>query len=291
MLKKSSYLFSLFIVFSLSLEGKSLLYEVSSKISTVYILGSIHLAKPELYPLDKEIIKAYESSEVLVLELDPSSTESIQTIEDSIIRLGRYPLGKRLDTELTSKTYKRLKEYLSKTNVSLDVMKQLRPWVVMLQLSMIEMTRLGYSAELGIDQYFLQRAKEENKTVLELESAQAQMSLLAKDDKAFQDKLLFYTLESMDEMEPMLNDMFINWRKGNAEAFDKIMSKPLEDDPSLEGIYDDIITKRNYAMTKRIEGFLETKKDYFVVVGSGHVVGKEGIVSLLKGRGHKVIQH
>lgn len=291
MLKKASYFFSLLIVFSLSLEGKSLLYKVSSKISTVYILGSIHLAKPELYPLDKEIIKAYENSEVLVLELDPSSIESMKTIEDSIIRLGRYPTGKSLETELTLKTYKRLEQYVYKTNVSLDILQQMRPWVVMLQLSMTEMIRLGYSPDLGIDQFFLKKAKKENKTVLELESAQAQMALLAKDDKEFQDKLLFYTLESMHEMEPMLNDMFINWKKGNAEAFDKIMSKPLDDDPSLIDIYDDIITKRNYTMTKRIEGFLKTHKDYFVVVGSGHVIGKEGIVALLKNRGYKVTQH
>jgi uncharacterized protein YbaP (TraB family) len=95
----------------------------------------------------------------------------------------------------------------------------------------------------------------------------------------------------MDELEPVLNDMFRHWQKGNADAFDKIMSKPLEEDPSLGNIYDDLITKRNYAMTKRIEGFLKTKKDYFVVVGSGHVIGDEGIVALLKKRAYTVTQH
>jgi len=290
MLKKYSYLFSLFLILSLSLEAKSLLYKVSSKNSTVYILGSIHLAKPELYPLDKEITKAYTNSEVLVVELDPSSTESMATIQETMLSLGLYPPGKSLKTELSAKTYKALDEYMSKIGMPVSSVESMKPWVVMLQLTVTEMIRLGYSPDLGVDKHFLDLAKAEGKNVISLETAQEQMSLLAKDDKQFQDKLLLYTLESMQEMEPMLDEMFMHWQKGDALAFDKIMSMPLETDPSLNEIYDDLIIQRNYKMTRKIEEFLKTKKNYFVVVGSGHVVGKEGIVNLLKRKGYKPTQ-
>jgi len=291
MLKKYGYFLSLFLLFSLHLEAKSLLYKVSSRTSTVYVLGSIHLAKPELYPLDKEITKAYKRSDVLVLELDPTSTESAVTIQNTMMRSGIYPAGQSLQSELSPKTYQTLKAYMKKLNMPMQNIQQMKPWVVMLQLSVMEMVRLGYSPELGIDQHFLLMAKQEAKPVLELETAEQQMALLAKEDQGFQDRLLFYTLESMHEMEPMLNKMFKNWKNGNAEAFDKIMSKPLEEDPSLGDIYDNLITKRNYKMTNKIERFLQTNKNYFVVVGSGHVIGKEGIVALLKKKGHRVTQH
>lgn len=290
MIKKYGYLLSLFLIFSLHLEAKSLLYKVSSEGSTVYILGSIHLAKPELYPLAKEIESAYTRSDVLVLELDPSSPESVQSIQGTMMRAGIYPPGHSLKSELSAYTYNLLQQYAHKAQIQTAVLEQMRPWVVMLQLSVMEMMRLGYSPELGIDQHFLKRYKEDGKELYELETAQEQMALLSKDDKKFQDMLLRYTLESMHEMEPMLEEMFQGWKRGDDKAFDRIMTMSLKSDPALDAIYDALITKRNYKMTEQINDFLKTKKDYFVVVGAGHVVGEEGIVALLKRQGYTPVQ-
>ncbi len=291
MLKRYGYIFSLLLVFSLHLDAKSLLYKLSANGSTIYIMGSIHLAKPELYPLDHKITQAYNKSEFLVVEVDPSSQESIQAMQDTMIRSGIYTKHKNLKTELSKKTYKILKRYLDKTGMPLEQIEKMKPWVVMLQVTIAEMMRLGYLPELGIDKHFLDKAKTNNKKIIELETAQQQMALLSKDDKAFQDKLLLYTLESMSELEPMLDEMFNAWKKGDTNAFENIMTLPLKTDTSLNDVYADLITKRNYQMAERIEDFIRSKKDCFVVVGSGHVVGKEGIVSILRERGYQLIQN
>jgi len=291
MLKQLSYIFSLVIIFTFSLEAKSLLYKVNSKEATVYILGSIHLAKPELYPLNQEITTAYEKSEVLVVELDPNSEESVQQMQEAMMSLGAYKGDKTLQSELNPRTYKALVEYTKKAQLPLEKMQKMRPWIVMLQLSISEMVRLGYSPELGIDQHFLALAKADKKEIIALETAKEQMALLSKEDKRFQDELLFYTLESMQELEPMLEAMYAGWKSGDEKAFEKIMIAPLNKDPSLVKMYDELITKRNYAMTKKIKGFLKTNKSYFVVVGSGHVIGKEGIVNLLRKSAYRVTQY
>lgn len=290
MFKHYGYIFSLLLIFSLHLDAKSLLYKLSANGSTVYIMGSIHLAKPELYPLDRKITQAYNNSEFLVVEVDPSSQASIVAMQDTMISSGIYPRGKSLETELSTKTYKALKVYAEKTGIPLEQLEKMKPWVVMLQVTITEMMRLGYLPELGIDKHFLDKAKLNNKTIIELETAQEQMELLSKDDKTFQDKLLRYTLESMSELEPMLDEMFNAWKKGDTKAFNKIMSLPLKADASLKDIYADLITKRNYQMTEKIENFIRNKKDCFVVVGSGHVVGREGIVALLRKRGYQLTQ-
>ncbi len=214
MLKLLSYIFSLLILFTFSVEAKSLLYKVSSKSSSVYILGSIHLAKPELYPLNKEISLAYKASDMLVVEVNPSSKESTQTMQSAMLNLGLYKEGQTLETQLSAKTYKSLKSYTNKLGIPLEKMQMMRPWVVMIQLTVTEMMRLGYLPELGIDQHFLNLAVQDKKEILELETAQEQMNLLSKEDKEFQDKLLFYTLESMQDLEPMLDDMYRGWKKG-----------------------------------------------------------------------------
>jgi uncharacterized protein YbaP (TraB family) len=290
MFKNLSYIFSLLLILTSCVEAKSLLYKVKSKTSTVYILGSIHLAKPELYPLAEEIEKAYTESDALVLELDPMSAESMQGIQEAMQKDGQYAPGKTLKSELSSKTYAALEAYASKSAFPLQQMQNLKPWVITLQLSIAEMMRLGYSPDLGIDMHFLHKAKAEQKPILELENAQDQMALLSKDDKGFQNDLLFYTLESMHELEPMLEKMFTSWTEGKAEAFDEIMIMPIEENKHLQKIYDVIITERNHTMSKKIEGFLQTDSRYFVVVGAGHVVGDEGIISLLKQKGFKPIQ-
>ena len=279
------------LLFSPLLNAKSILYKVTSLTNTVYILGSIHLAKPELYPLKKPIEEAYNKSEVLVVELDPNSQHSMQVIQNSMMTLGMYGPGKSLKSELTPQTYKLLSDYLKTTGLSLDIMQPMRPWTVMLQISIMEMIRLGYDPSLGVDQHFLQKAAHDDKSVLEIESAEEQMSLLSKDDKQFQDLLLRYTIEEMHEMEPLLNKMFKSWKEGDAKGLASVVDSSLVVDPRLIEIYEVLITKRNYTMTKKIQSYLKTKKNYFVVVGAGHVVGDEGIVNLLKKRGFKVTQY
>ncbi|MEN8147061.1 MAG: TraB/GumN family protein [Campylobacterota bacterium] len=282
---------SLFFLLSLSLlEAKSLLYKVSSESSTVYILGSIHLAKQELYPLDKTIRQAYNDSDVLVVELDAESQESARVMQKTMVQLGMYQNGKSLKTELTPETYTQLQAYTAKAGVSLQTLEQMRPWVVTLQLSVMEMMRLGYLPELGIDKHFIERAKRDKKSILALESIEEQMALLSRDDKAYQDKLLRYTLESMGEMEPMLNTLFVSWKNGDAQAIEKMFLLSMQDDVNLNEVYEALITERNHKMTKKIEAYLKTDKDYFVVVGAGHVVGKEGIVDLLEKRGYRLSQ-
>ena len=278
------------LLLTLSLDAKSILYKAESSTATVYILGSIHLAKPELYPLKKPIEEAYKKSDILVVELDPQSPHTMQVIQQSMFKEGLYPPGKTLKSELTPRTYILLKKYLLKIGLSLEIMQPMRPWSVMLQLSVMEMMRLGYSPELGIDLHFLNKAKRDKKKVLELETAEEQMALLSKDDKVFQDLLLRYTLEEMHQMEPLLNKMFSSWKAGDAKTLAEVVDSSLVADKRLEGIYEALITKRNYKMAKKVQHYLKTNKNYFVIVGSGHVVGREGIVDLLRQRGYKVEQ-
>ena len=45
---------------------------------------------------------------------------------------------------------------------------------------------------------------------------------------------------------------------------------------------------RNRKMKEKIKNYLKGDKDYFVVVGAGHLIGDKGIVALLQGEGYTV---
>ena len=288
MLFRFILLFSL-LSFSL-LNAKSILYKVTSNSNNVYVLGSLHLAKPELYPLDKAIENAYNESDFLVVEINAQTPESADSMQLAMLNHGIFQNSKSLKTELSPQTYKQLQLYATKTGIPLQMLEQMRPWVVMLQLSIVEMLRLGYSPELGIDKHFVDKAYQDNKSILSLETIEEQISLLSKDDKDYQDNLLRYTIESMNDLDPMLDSLFISWQKGDAQSIEKIFLQTMQDDKNLDVIYDELITKRNNTMTKKILNYLKEDKNYFVVVGAGHVVGQGGIINLLKKHGYKVSQ-
>ena len=57
-----------------SADSKSFLWKVQSKTNTVYLLGSIHLFKKELYPLNRKIEEAFDQSELLAVEANITDT-------------------------------------------------------------------------------------------------------------------------------------------------------------------------------------------------------------------------
>lgn len=61
-------------------------------------------------------------------------------------------------------------------------------------------------------------------------------------------------------------------------------------DKKMNSIYEKLIYERNRNMVSKIEEFLRTKETYFVVVGAGHLVGKKGIIEMLRGKGYPVEQ-
>jgi len=64
-----------FAIYESGRYSKGAFWKVSDENNTVYLLGSIHIADATLYPLSKEILNAYEKSDVLVVEADISKQE------------------------------------------------------------------------------------------------------------------------------------------------------------------------------------------------------------------------
>ena len=60
-----------------SAEKKNFLWKVRSDTGTVYILGSIHFMKKEIYPLDKKIEDAFDKSDVLSVEANVNDISQI----------------------------------------------------------------------------------------------------------------------------------------------------------------------------------------------------------------------
>jgi len=269
---------------SLAQAGNCFLWELRSATAKVYLLGSVHMMKPEHYPLDSCIDRAYDDSDTLVVEINPAAQDARQ-IAQMMQQKGLYPAGQSVGSELSEKTLGILEQYLTTQNIPLQQVQQLRPWYLGLTLTLQRAIALGYRADLGVDLYLVSKAAGV-KPVLELETMAGQLAALSGDSPWQQDFALRMALEEMTTLDQQLGELVAAWQAGDAAQIERIMREPADEYPALEEQFQRLVIQRNQAMAEKIDGFLQGKGHYLVVVGAGHVGGRQGVLSLLKQKGY-----
>ncbi|MCK4912388.1 MAG: TraB/GumN family protein [Candidatus Omnitrophica bacterium] len=268
-------------------EGNVFLWKAKSEKNIVYILGSIHLARPSLYPLDKRIEDAFSNSNTLVVEVNLEDFDQA-LLQQMFIERGMYSDGSTIRDHLSEETFKLVVDKMGNLGLGFAQMVIFKPWFLSITLATTELLRLGFDPEYGIDKHFLKKAK--NKKILELESLEYQLNLFDGFSDEQQDLLLFSTLLDLSVMEKDMDGMVKAWVNGNAAKLEEILMQGLDEHPEILPIVNKIFYERNENMTVKIENYLDTNDTYFVVVGAGHLVGEKGIIQLLNKKGYSVQQ-
>jgi uncharacterized protein YbaP (TraB family) len=260
--------------------GIGFLWQVQGE-KPLYLLGSIHLAEPGLYPLDPALQRAFEASDVLVVEADVTGPAGERAARLFMER-GMLPAGESLEQRLPAKTLERLKS----RGVDLGTLGFMRPWALALVLQSNELARLGYDPDLGVDVHFLRLAHARGMKVEELEGLEAQYDLFADMDPPEEEAFLVQTLDELDAVGSIGKEIIGAWRSGDAQALERVIFSELGDDPLAKRIHERIFLERNRTMAAKIERYLKNGRAAFVIVGAGHVVGEQGLVALLKQKGY-----
>lgn len=252
------------------------LWQINSNTSTVFLLGSIHVAKPDFYPLNNSIEQSYKKSNALVVEVNINNIDM-----NSMMKRVLLPGRETLESKLSKNTYEKLKKLFEKNNFPETMYYKFKPWFAVMMITMMDVKNSGYDQNLGIDKYFLDKAKKDRKKIIELESADKQFDIFDNDLKNFQDEFVKYTLEDSDNTIEMIDSLASYWKLGKIKKMNNLINQPIAEDSSFAIINDVLINKRNKKMADKIVDFLKTDKKYFVVVGAGHLIGNAGIVKLL----------
>lgn len=266
---------------------KSFIWEVKSDTTTVYVHGSIHFAKPEMYPLPKSIENGFDQSENLVVELNPVTLDK-QKMLKLMKKKGMYGANKTIRDDLTNEVFQILNDHLKKNGIPFENIQKMRPGLLAITLSTAQIMKMGFLPQFGIDMYFAIKATQGGKNIIELETMEQQLDLLL--DMPDENLYLKYTLQDLDNAEKLFNKIVMLWQSGDAEKMNGIILEPYEDDPELQLILDELFFARNNKMTEKIKSFLQTDQKYFVVVGAGHLVGRKGIINQLINENYKVKQ-
>lgn len=254
----------------------------------LYLAGSIHVLKPSLYPLPRQLTDAFDAADFLVLEVNiaelPPQQMQQRTLQYALLP-GQQTLGNVVPQGLMSRLQSALADY----GMTIAMVERAKPAFVMNQIVVARLMALGYLPDSGVENHFLGQRTDQQ--ILELESLDEQLALLFDQPMATQLELLDETLEVADEIEPLLADMLTAWLAGDDAKFLASFKAQSGDSPESRAFTRQLLEERNHTMAAGIRELLATAEPdgppqtYFVLVGAAHLVGEEGIVPLLAGQG------
>lgn len=267
---------------------KHFLWKVRSKTATAFLFGSVHVAQPDIYPLPKTIEESFDKSAVLAVEADPGQAAD-PSLQQQMLLSAMYPGDDTLRQHLSQNTWELATREMEKLGLPIGQFGKFKPWFLAMTIEIVEFGRLGYDPANGLDVYFAGKARG-TKRLVELESFDYQMKLLDGFSDREQELFLLYTLKDVDGLDRGIGDLMRAWRTGDAKAMETLVMKTLHDAPETRPIYDKLFFARNREMASKVEQLLRLNETAFVVVGAAHLVGREGVVELLRKKGYTVEQ-
>lgn len=258
------------------------MWQVTDGRGTVYLLGSIHILRPEVYPLDDAIYAAFDASEVAAFELH---LDSVQAAAPQMLALGMFQDGRTLAGVLPPDLHTELEQHLQSLGVPAQAVAGMEPWLAALTVSALTMQRAGFETAQGVDRHFFDRAKSAGKRITSFETMAQQIDVFDSMTEAEQVAFLRSTLDDLDNVADMLDDATELWKRGDAEAIAEMMTESMEEQPHLRRR---LLDDRNQAWVPQIEALLRSGDTATVIVGMGHLIGDGSVIDLLRTRGHSI---
>ena len=258
----------------------------TSGATKVYLGGTVHLLRPGDYPLPEEYDQAYADSERLFFETDVSSMNDM-SVQATMLQQLTYSDARSLKTVLSEEAYETLASHLATVGMPIMMMEKFKPGLVVSTLQLLEFQKLGFTPQ-GVDVYFNNRALGDAKSVGELESVQAQINYIANMGEGNESEFILLSLGDLEEISSSMESLITAWREGDIQA----LAELFVDDMRLESeeLYNSLLLERNQNWLPIIEQMFKEDGNEFVLVGAAHLVGEDGLLSLLEAKGYQVEQ-
>jgi uncharacterized protein YbaP (TraB family) len=264
--------------------SKATIWEISKNENSIYLAGSMHLLRSQDYPMPAAFDYAYKKSSVLVLEtdVDRMDDEDIKEYQKEKLIL---PEGQTLKTVLDEDVYNRLERIIGYDNS--EAFSQYKPSVI---VSALEQAAYEYFlfTKKGADFYYLDKAKQDGKSVGFLEDMKVQIDLLSNMVDGIENEYVSAFINGYPYTVGYSAITLVSeWKEGSATVMEASLNAEKTQWPT---VYEIVILNRNTAWMPEIEKYLTTEPIEFIIVGMAHVYGPDGLLYQLRSKGYAIKQ-
>ena len=285
-----------------------LLWKAEGNGNTLYLLGSIHTDRNNLYPFHRQLRDIITGSELAAFELDFNSQEGI----DEFTAMQVYSDGTTLADHIDPELYQEVVDALTPLGMPEAQVAQFKPWALansFTALSMLDETASDNA--MAIDLYVNAKASNAGIPVEGVETYAFQGSIFENLSDEYQENYLAMTLSmflgmdgaedlteeekatyeaALKEQDAIVDRWMDQWKARDVNGFAKDYPKDeLSSNPSDE-LNSKLFEGRDPNMIAWADRYLKQDGSHtgLMTVGAGHMIGKTGIVQGLKDLGYTV---
>lgn len=290
--------------------SKGLLWKVTNGENTVYLLGTAHMDRGNLYPFHQTLRNAIQSADTVVLELDFQD----QTGMAEFVAMQTYAEGDGLKDHIPAELYERTVNAFAALGLTEEMVNIYKPWALALSVtSIVSGDETTGDAPLAIDLYVNAAAVNAGKTVTGAETYALQGGIFDTLSEEYQVEYLDASVSmleaalapaadepqevdpevqaALDAQDQMLTDMMTAWQTADLALFNKTYDKSaiVNSDDEVNAR---LFTDRDPGMVKVAQSYLEKEgqNTTFIAFGAGHMVAPGGLVPELEKLGYTVEQ-
>lgn len=257
-----------------------LLFEIASADGTVegWMVGTIHALPSGVKWRTPAIAGAVRDADMLIVEVEAldDRTALARTFANLATGDGLPPLRQRVAADLIPA----LDELLSEGRLDERVFATTETWAVALKLAQIKAD--GDPAN-ATDRAFIREFA--GRPVHEFEGAARQLAIFDRLAEADQRALLTAVVKSSRSAQDDGARLRRAWLTGDAAAIEAATRSGILAHPSLRNA---LLVQRNRDWSAAIVPILEAQPRPLIAVGAAHLVGAEGLASLLQAQGYRV---
>ncbi|MBR4762008.1 MAG: TraB/GumN family protein [Clostridia bacterium] len=257
----------------------------------MWLFGTIHVGNKNSKDVLERLQPTLEKCEALAVEFDAVSYAKDINAQTKDLSLFVYNDGTTISDHIPEQLYNSLVDTLKAEKLYNKLYENFKLgfWSLLINQALVSKSKL--SSEKGMDTLLIKDANSANREILEVESASFQYEIFANAPAEYMLLSIEKDLESMDDAEAVLNELYNAWLIGDAQKIiesDEYYDLTEEEQRIVDDFDNELLTKRNLNMAKKAKEYINSGKTVFFAVGTMHFLGDDGIVALLEQEGYSV---
>jgi uncharacterized protein len=267
-------------VLKTDLTGNTLLWEITGNglAAPSYLFGTFHLLCKDDINFSEALKQAINNSHEIYLELDLDDPATIM----GALMLMNMKDGKKLKDLYTTDQYKRVSDFFKdslKTPISL--FQRMKPEFL---IALLYPKMMPCNSASSVEEEIMQLGKDAGKEIKGLETMAFQASVFDSIPYEKQAEELLNTIDSLEKSKADFALMLNAYKKQRLDEIEKIVTTPEFGAAENQDI---LLDNRNKNWVVQLKSIMK-KNPAFIAVGAGHLVGKNGLIALLRAEGYTV---